>query len=132
MKPGLQRYGTAILIGVVVFILLVVTASNIGLTWDEPAYIAAARSYVNWNEFVVTNPDKAFTQKAIDYSWTINSEHPPLDKAWSGVVWSVTRSFTDDLTAHRIGNCFWWGCWQVYCFFSFEMSMVHGLGWRLL
>ncbi len=104
MKLGLSRYGTAILIGVTVFVLLVVTARNIGLTWDEPAYIAAARSYVNWNEFVLTNPDKAFTQKAIDYSWTINSEHPPLDKAWSGVVWSVTRSFTDDLTAHRMGN----------------------------
>lgn len=104
MKPGLQRYGTAILIGVFVFVLLVVTARNIGLTWDEPAYIAAARSYVNWHEFVITNPDKAFTQKAIDYSWTINSEHPPLDKAWSGTVWSLTRSFTDDLTAHRMGN----------------------------
>ena len=52
MRPGLQKYGMAILIGVVVFVLLVVTARNIGLTWDEPAYIAAARSYVNWHEFV--------------------------------------------------------------------------------
>jgi len=104
MKSNIQTYGIAALIGLVVFVLLVATAPNIGLTWDEPAYIAAARSYVKWYGFVFTNPEQAFTQKAIDYSWSVNSEHPPLDKAWSGMIWSLVRPYTDDLTAHRMGN----------------------------
>ncbi|MCL4271150.1 MAG: hypothetical protein KJZ72_16455, partial [Anaerolineales bacterium] len=65
MKSNIQTYGIAALIGLVVFVLLVATAPNIGLTWDEPAYIAAARSYVKWYGFVFTNPEQAFTQKAI-------------------------------------------------------------------
>src|SRR5690242_18875874 len=100
----LNYVGTAILVAVLVFALLLITAPNIGLTWDEPAYIAAARSYTKWFQLAVTSPDWAFTQKAIDYSWAVNNEHPPLDKIWSGMVWSVASYFTDDLIAHRMGN----------------------------
>ena len=31
-------------------------------------------------------------------------EHPPLVRIYSGLIWSVARHFTDDLTAHRLGN----------------------------
>lgn len=106
MKHNLQKYGIATLITVFVFALLLATAPDIGLTWDEPAYIAAARSYMKWYGQVFTNPVQAFTEKSIDYSWSVNKEHPPLDKIWSGVVFSVARPFTDDLTAHRVGNMF--------------------------
>lgn len=95
---------TSILISIFVFILLLATAPNIGLTWDEPAYIAASESYMDWFGFVFENSEQAFTQKAVDYSWIINKEHPPLDKIWSGIVWSVARNFTSDLVAHRMGN----------------------------
>ena len=39
----LTRLGTAIFLSVFVFVLLLATNPDIGLTWDEPAYIAAAR-----------------------------------------------------------------------------------------
>jgi 4-amino-4-deoxy-L-arabinose transferase-like glycosyltransferase len=95
---------TAALISISVFILLVATAPSIGLTWDEPAYIAAARSYSGWFGQVFTTPSEAFSEGAITNAWQVNKEHPPLDKIWSGAVWSVARNFTDDLTAHRMGN----------------------------
>jgi 4-amino-4-deoxy-L-arabinose transferase-like glycosyltransferase len=101
---GLGRLGMAILIAITVFLLLLVTVPDIGLTWDEPAYIAAAESYMGWYGKVFTQPSEALTAKGITSSWEINKEHPPLDKVWSGLVWMVARNFTDDLTAHRMGN----------------------------
>lgn len=94
----------AVLISIFVFVLLVATASNIGLTWDEPAYIAASESYINWYGEVFTNPAEAFTEESITNAWTVNKEHPPLNKVWSGLIWSITKNFTDDLLAHRLGN----------------------------
>lgn len=100
----LERLGTAILLSIFVFVLLLVTAPDIGLTWDEPTYIAAARSYTGWYGQVLTNPKEAFSEEAITTAWKINNEHPPLDKIWSGMIWNVARNFTTDLTAHRMGN----------------------------
>lgn len=101
---NLQRWGIPVLITILVFVLLLATAPDIGLTWDEPAYIAAARSYMGWFEQAFTNPKEALSVGAITNAWQVNSEHPPLDKIWSGVVWSVARNFTNDLVAHRMGN----------------------------
>ncbi len=100
----LGRIGTAVLLSILVFVLLLITAPDIGLTWDEPAYIAAARSYMGWYGQVFTNPQEAFSEDVITEAWKVNNEHPPLDKIWSGAIWSVARNFTTDLTAHRMGN----------------------------
>ncbi|MCS6941131.1 MAG: glycosyltransferase family 39 protein [Roseiflexaceae bacterium] len=83
---------------------LLVTEPQIGLTWDEPAYIVAARSYVGWFELLATNPGEALQPGAIKRFWEANHEHPPLDKIWSGIVWQIARHFLDDLPAHRLGN----------------------------
>src|SRR5688500_2008165 len=101
---NMQRWGISILIAIFVFVLLLATAPDIGLTWDEPAYIAAARSYSGWFKQVFTTPTEAFSEGAITNAWQVNKEHPPLDKIWSGAVWSVARNLTNDLTAHRMGN----------------------------
>ncbi|MBL8103723.1 MAG: hypothetical protein JNM02_14415, partial [Anaerolineales bacterium] len=74
---GLGKLRTAILLSIFVFVLLLVTAPNIGLTWDEPAYIAAARSYMKWYGQVFTNTEEAFNEEAITEAWMINNEHPP-------------------------------------------------------
>jgi 4-amino-4-deoxy-L-arabinose transferase-like glycosyltransferase len=99
-----DRFPAAIFISLFVFFLLQATNPRIGLTWDEPAYIAASESYMRWFQQAFTQPAEAFSEKGIYSAWSVNNEHPPLDKIWSGVVWSVARNFTDDLTAHRTGN----------------------------
>lgn len=99
-----RHIGVAILLAAVTVVLLAVTAPDMGLTWDEPAYIAAAESYAAWFGKLFTSPGEALRAESIEAYWRPNHEHPPLDKIWSGLVWSLARHLTDDLTAHRLGN----------------------------
>ena len=94
----------AAILALLTLVVLLISAPDIGLTWDEPAYIAASESYVAWMGELVSDPRYAVRGEVIDQYWTINHEHPPLDKVWSGLVWSVARFAFDDLTAHRLGN----------------------------
>lgn len=99
-----SHYFVAILMGVVVLGLLIITSADIGLTWDEPAYIAASESYMGWFDQLFENPKQALTEQAIAEAWQVNNEHPPLDKVWSGFIWTISRGFANDLLAHRLGN----------------------------
>jgi 4-amino-4-deoxy-L-arabinose transferase-like glycosyltransferase len=101
---ALQRAPVAVLLAVLTIALLAVTDPNIGLTWDEPAYMAAAESYVGWFRLLFSRPGIALRPDAIEQYWQVNHEHPPLDKVWSGLVWFAARSVVGDLTAHRLGN----------------------------
>ncbi len=101
---NISNGGIAILLACLTSILLTTTAPAIGLTWDEPSYIAAAESYTGWFGLLVRNPGQAFSSATIDAYWTAGNEHPPLDKIWSGLVWSLARHVFDDLTARRLGN----------------------------
>ncbi len=94
----------AIILALLTLVLLVATAPQIGLTWDEPAYIAASESYAEWFGELVSNPKQALEQETIDSYWGINHEHPPVDKIWSGAAWRVSRLIFNDLVAHRMGN----------------------------
>ncbi len=99
----LLRWLIPVLIGLVTFVVLLVTNPKIGLTWDEPAYIAAHEAYGDWFDKAFANPEIAFDESVLGH-WQVNHEHPPLGKLWSTLVWTVARNFTDDLTAHRVGN----------------------------
>jgi 4-amino-4-deoxy-L-arabinose transferase-like glycosyltransferase len=104
MQTARQHTFIAILIGALTTALLIGTAAPIGLTWDEPAYIAASELYVEWFDQLGRSPSYALSPAGIRNYWDINHEHPPLDKIWSGVVWKLSRGWLDDLTAHRLGN----------------------------
>jgi 4-amino-4-deoxy-L-arabinose transferase-like glycosyltransferase len=94
----------ALFLAGITILLLVVTAADIGLTWDEPTYIVAAEKYPAWFGELFTHPLQAVTQEEITKYWEFNHEHPPLSKVWSGIVWLGARYLFDDLTAHRLGN----------------------------
>lgn len=83
---------------------LFLSEPQIGLTWDEPAYINAAKEYVAWFQRLASAGGEALRPEVIDRHWQWNHEHPPLDKIWSGLVWAAARSWLDDLPAHRLGN----------------------------
>ena len=89
--------------------LLLATESQIGLTWDEPDYIVAAESYAAWLGALARDPGRALSREAIDAHWSANRNHPPLSKAWSGVVWALSgglrrRGLLSDLATRRLGN----------------------------
>ncbi|HMP40995.1 MAG TPA: glycosyltransferase family 39 protein [Roseiflexaceae bacterium] len=94
----------ALLSGVLTLLLLLATAGPIGLTWDEPAYIAASELYIEWFDQLRHSPGYALSEAGIRTYWDINHEHPPLNKIWSGLIWMLSRGVLDDLTAHRLGN----------------------------
>jgi 4-amino-4-deoxy-L-arabinose transferase-like glycosyltransferase len=93
----------AVLLGCLTALLLTITAPAIGLTWDEPAYIAGADSYAAWFGLLVKSPAQALSGTGIYEYWSVNSEHPPVEKIWSGLIWSAARHGLDDLTANRLG-----------------------------
>ncbi|RPJ19132.1 MAG: hypothetical protein EHM33_30770, partial [Chloroflexi bacterium] len=93
-----------VLIMVLTLMLLVATEPRIGLTWDEDIYMRASEIYTSWFGKLITQPAAALSKYGIDESWSFNSEHPPLDKIWSGIVWSGARFLFDHQTAHRLGN----------------------------
>lgn len=92
------------ILALLTLVTLLLTTPQIGLTWDEPTYIAASESYNEWFGRLASNPKEALDHDIIDQYWAINHEHPPVDKIWSGVVWRVARLAFDDLVAHRLGN----------------------------
>jgi 4-amino-4-deoxy-L-arabinose transferase-like glycosyltransferase len=94
----------ALLLAVFTVLLLVITAPQIGLTWDEPTYIVAAETYPRWYAELITHPSYALSADGIAKYWSLSHAHPPLDKLWSGFIWLGARYFFDDLTAHRLGN----------------------------
>jgi 4-amino-4-deoxy-L-arabinose transferase-like glycosyltransferase len=106
VKQNRQIGNRWIAIGVTVLtaILLTATTPGIGLTWDEPYYIATSVTYLGWFKLLVKNPLGAFTSEAINQYWSITNQHPVLDRIWSGMIWSLSRHVLDDLTAHRLGN----------------------------
>ena len=101
---AVQRAAVAVLLVALTGALLIITDPDIGVTWDEPAYMAAAESYVSWFRLLFSHPSTALGAETIDQYWQVNHEHPPLDKVWSGLVWLAARSLLGDLTAHRLGN----------------------------
>jgi len=94
----------AVAIGLITVIVLLLTTGGIGVTWDEPVYIASSNSYAAWFQRLISDPIGAMNPEGIRTAWEVAHEHPPLARIYSGLIWSVARHLTDDLTAHRLGN----------------------------
>jgi hypothetical protein len=118
----------ALALGVLTTLMLVVSAPRIGLTWDEPAYIAASEASVLWFDRLVHAPRYALSPQAIQTYWDINHEHPPLNKIWGGLVWSGARQFLDELSAHRLGNMLLVGALVATLFYTVGRSFGTGAG----
>jgi 4-amino-4-deoxy-L-arabinose transferase-like glycosyltransferase len=93
----------AILLACLTLVIFTSTSPTIGLIWDEPEYTSAANSYAAWFDVLITNPSQALKSETIDQYWTINHQHPPLEKMWSGLIAKAARHFLDELTANRFG-----------------------------
>ncbi len=93
MNPSSGSSGKwAVVVGVLTAALLLATAGDIGMTMDEPAYIAASGSYNGWIHRLIFGPHGVLNQTVVDPAWSVNHEQPPLDKVISGLVWVAART----------------------------------------
>jgi 4-amino-4-deoxy-L-arabinose transferase-like glycosyltransferase len=105
INPSLITSGKrAIVVGLLTALILILTSSAIGVTWNEPTYFAAAESYNGWFNRFVFGPHGVLHPSVIDKAWSLDVEHPPMDKILSGVVWGLTRNLFGDPLGHRMGN----------------------------
>jgi 4-amino-4-deoxy-L-arabinose transferase-like glycosyltransferase len=130
MNPSIGSSGKwAVAVGVLTAVLLLLTAGDIGLTWDEPAYIAASGSYNGWFHRLVFGPHGVLNQKVVDQAWSVGSEHPPLDKMVSGWIWVAARHVFSDLLAHRLANILLVGLAVALLFHMMSLELGAVAGW---
>jgi len=59
-----------------------------GVTWDEPAYVAAGHDHWTWFAGLSAEP---FSREAIHEHWAVNHEHPPAAKLLYGALGSFDQ-----------------------------------------
>jgi 4-amino-4-deoxy-L-arabinose transferase-like glycosyltransferase len=86
-----------------------ITIPNYGITWDEPLYFRAAKSYADWFGLISSgNWNSAFDAKTIDTYWQYNAQHPPLTKLIAGITYTISHKWADQTTAFRLAGLFWY------------------------
>jgi len=100
-KHFAHRYpqGIAIVLAALCCLILITTLDDYGVTWDEPLFLKAGRSYLQW----ILNP----SFDTIDASWEIMAEHPPLHKILGGLtryIFYEKLSWTDELSSYRLST----------------------------
>ncbi len=82
----------------------VLTANHYGPTYDEPHYASAGIRYADWWARVLRGDFQALRPDEISSAWTLNHEHPPLQKCASGFA---QRWFGANLAAIRLPSALW-------------------------
>ncbi|MBN1461829.1 MAG: glycosyltransferase family 39 protein, partial [Armatimonadetes bacterium] len=78
------EWGLLAAIVTVVLLVTVGTANQYGATYDEPHYASAGVAYAGWWTRALTGDLSAFQRAEIERAWSLNHEHPPLQKCASG------------------------------------------------
>lgn len=86
---------------IAVSMLLWLTRTEIGLTWDEPAYMRAASAYHAWGVQLWRHGQSALTPAVISEYWQYNHEHPPLVKWWYAMVGTPLLAYMHVIDAYR-------------------------------
>ena len=98
---------TGLALGLLALAAIVATLGDVGLTWDEPLYIKAARGYMSWLGLLRRDPASALSDSLIVRWWVQDPTlelHPPLGKLLSGLTWALFRNTVGDISAHRLAN----------------------------
>jgi len=86
------------------FLILLLTAGDVGVTWDEPIYSEAAERAAHWLSMMTRGESQtAWDARTFGISWGLVNEHPPLVRVLSGLGWALTRGVLPPPTSHRVG-----------------------------
>ena len=93
-RSNFNRIGTAVLIGALIFILLLVTIQDVGMTWDEPAYVelnpvVRLELYKEAQRMIIKSVPAAFFYNNVNAflikPFVKNITTTPMDSAWAGI-----------------------------------------------
>ena len=127
-RPRLTRtqIGIGLLLACLTLVLVSATLNDAGITWDEPLYMKASRTYMSWfgvlkQGILHLDLEEALSDEAIVAGWMPHPTlelHPPLGKILSGLSFAALRSVWGELAALRFSNAvlfsllvamvFWW------------------------
>jgi len=101
------EWGLVAALFLLVFGATVITANDYGPTYDEPHYASAGMRYAEWWARVFRGDLSAFRGAAIEATWSLNHEHPPLQKCSSGFAQRWFGGALPGLTAMRLPSALW-------------------------
>ena len=85
--------------------VVVLTARDPGLTWDEAIYLGSAANYLDWFSNLSTD---SFRETAIFQTWW-QADHPPLGKLWIALSLAAFGGSLNLITAARVGAAILFG-----------------------
>ncbi len=92
---------------VVTFGVTLLTANDYGPTYDEPHYASAGIRYAEWWARVFHGDFRALSKAQIEGAWSLNHEHPPLQKVASGFSQQWLGGALPGLMAMRLPSALW-------------------------
>jgi hypothetical protein len=104
------------------FCITLFTANGYGPTYDEPHYASAGVVYADWWARVLRGDLSACRGAEIEASWSLNHEHPPLQKCASGFAQRWLEGALPGLAAMRLPSALWFAL-AVCALYLFTRSM---------
>ncbi len=98
------------LLGCAVFLLVVSTSRQYGLTWDEPTYFHAIDLHTQWltdfwRNLLHGQMDRSLQEDVIDAAWhwdPYHVPHPPFSRILSALTKTVFSPILDKFVAYRL------------------------------
>ncbi|HEX5604950.1 MAG TPA: hypothetical protein VFY96_00450, partial [Candidatus Binatia bacterium] len=90
-------------------LIVIITAGDYGVVWDEPAYFHASDLHVGWLKRLLHGPHDDFSALLDDnviaeaWHWNpYNVPHPPLSRIISGLTHILFYPFLDKFISYRV------------------------------
>ncbi len=115
-EPSFRLNRTHVAIGLalacVTLFAVSATLNDAGITWDEPLYMRASRTYMSWfgllkRGMLSGDLRESFSNQAIVAGWMPHPTlelHPPLGKILSGFAFATLRGVWGEIAALRFSN----------------------------
>jgi len=120
VRIPVRERALAILLGTVATLVVVVTPTGYGLSWDEAYYYQPSLDAAGWLASAVRLEkgwsDAQATEEGFGRVW----ELPPVVKVMNGTAWAVAAPMAGNLRALRLPSAFTFGL---------TVSLIYGLGW---
>jgi 4-amino-4-deoxy-L-arabinose transferase-like glycosyltransferase len=119
-----RHFAQGALLALVSGVVLVGTAGDYGLTWDEPVYISIGDKVSGWFRELPSPRGfaRSFEERYLKEAWnfaTQENRNLPVPVLISCVGRSLGRTWADPMTSYRIGHCLLMACTVGFLFGCF-------------